>query len=134
MQDPMQILVADDDPVIRSVLQAMLVHWGYRPLMAADGEEAWRILQRSDAPKLAILDWLMPDMNGIEICRRVRVTESAEHIHIVLLTANTRDEDLLEALEVGADDYLPKPFRASELRARLQAGRRIVEMAAPTAA
>src|SRR5208283_101239 len=95
---------------------------------ARDGLEAWRILESAAAPRLAILDWMMPGMDGVELCRRVRTASREPYIYILLLTARTESEDLVEGMEAGADDYLTKPFNTHELRVRLRAGRRILDL------
>lgn len=122
----MRILVAEDDPVSLRALEATLVKWGHEVVVARCGAEAFRLMQQSDAPPLAILDWMMPEMDGVEICRRVR--RAALPTYIILLTAKSGKDDEITGLEAGADDYLTKPFDRSELRARLQAGTRIVEL------
>jgi len=124
----MRILIAEDEPVSRLLLDRFLTQWGYEVVAARDGEEAWWILQRDDSPRLAILDWMMPAMDGPEICRHVRQRQAGPYIYILLLTAKTQKEDLIEGLDAGADDYLTKPFDANELRVRLRAGRRIVDL------
>lgn len=123
-----RILIAEDDPVSRRLLQAFLVKWNYRVEAAADGLEALRILEADDAPPLAILDWMMPGMEGPEICRRVRQFSERPYTYILLLTARNLKGDLLRGLAFGADDYLTKPFDASELRARLRVGLRILDL------
>ncbi len=125
---PMRVLAAEDNPVFQSMLRTMLTRWGYEALIARSGTEAWRILQSEDAPRLAILDWMMPGMDGVEICRRVRSANREPYIYILLLTARTESEDLIEGMDAGADDYLTKPFNAHELRVRLHAGRRILDL------
>jgi diguanylate cyclase (GGDEF)-like protein len=105
-----------------------LVKWGFAVIVAKEGEEAWGILQGNDAPQLAILDWMMPGRNGIEICRSLRWRKDRPYVYILLLTSRGQKEDLVEGLEAGADDYVTKPFDPFELRARLRAGRRIVEL------
>lgn len=124
----MRILVAEDDVISRRILVASLRQWGHEVVVAEDGDEAWRILQAQSAPSLAILDWMMPGMDGIEICRRVRKEIPNTSIYIILLTAISRKEGLVEGLEAGADDYVTKPFDRHELRVRLQAASRIVEL------
>ncbi len=124
----MRVLIAEDDNISRRMLEAFLVKWGYEVLVATEGEEAWRILQRNDAPRLAVLDWMMPGKDGIEICRSLRQRKGRAYTYIILLTARGRKEDIVEGLEAGADDYVTKPFDPFELRARLRAGRRIVEL------
>ncbi|HUI53532.1 MAG TPA: response regulator [Bryobacteraceae bacterium] len=124
----MRILIADDNPVLQTVLKAMLTQWGYDVVVASDGAEAWRLLDTGDGPRLAILDWLMPGLDGIDVCRRMRASDRGRRTYILILTAKARDEDLAAAMEAGADDYVTKPFRSAELRARLRAGRRILEL------
>lgn len=122
----MRILIAEDDPISCRILTNNLTKWGHEVVVTHNGREAWQALHKHDAPSLAILDRVMPDVDGIEICRQLRQTDSP--VHVILLTSLNRREDLLEGLEAGADDYLTKPLDAHELRARLQAARRIVEL------
>lgn len=126
----MKILIADDDPIPRRLLQALLVKAGYEVVVAEEGEEAWRILQTEDAPRLAILDWLMPGVDGPEICRRVRKRTAAPYVYLLLLTSKDRKEDIVAGMEAGADDYLTKPFYAHELQVRVRAGQRILDLEA----
>src|SRR5271163_3990333 len=122
------ILVAEDDPVSRRVLEAFLVKWGFHVVTAMDGLDALRILESAAAPPLAILDWMMPGLEGPQVCQRVRAHPDRPYIYILLLTARSQKDDLLRGLESGADDYLTKPFDAQELRARLHVGKRILEL------
>lgn len=124
----MRALIAEDDSISRRMLEAFLVKWGYEVMVATEGEDAWGILHGNDAPRLAILDWMMPGRDGIEICRGLRLKKGRPYIYIILLTARGQKEDIVEGLEAGADDYVTKPFDPYELRARLRAGRRIVEL------
>jgi diguanylate cyclase (GGDEF)-like protein len=124
----LRILIAEDDPVSRRLLEAKLVRWGYEVVVTCDGDQAWETLQAEDAPQLAILDWMMPGLDGVEICRRTRKQAREPYTYLILLTALHRDEDLVNGMEAGADDYLTKPFKASELKVRLRAGRRIIEL------
>lgn len=124
----MNILVAEDDMIFRRLLEAALTGWGYRVTLARDGNEAWRALQSTDRPQLAILDWMMPGLEGIEVCRRLRASEGGMYVYVLLLTAKERKQDLVEGLRAGADDFLSKPFDHVELEARLRTGRRIVEL------
>ena len=96
--------------------------------MAHDGNEAWQVLGADDPPRLAVLDWMMPGMDGVELCRRVRAANREPYIYIVLLTGRTESQDLIEGMDAGADDYLTKPFNAHELRVRIRAGRRILDL------
>ncbi|WP_165921703.1 GGDEF domain-containing response regulator [Sulfuricurvum sp. IAE1] len=126
----MRILIAEDDPVSRKLLQALLVKWGYEVVVACDGEEAWRYLQSEDTPKLAVIDWMMPGMDGVQICRKVRERKDGPYIYILLLTAKNQKEDIIRGIGAGADDYITKPFDSNELNARLRAGRRILDLQA----
>ena len=121
----MQILVADDSAVFREVLQRILTAWGYDVILACDGDEAWDCLQMEGAPRLAILDWMMPGLNGLELCRRIR--SDLTSVYVIMLTARIASTDLLLALEAGADDYVVKPLNSAELRTRLRAACRILE-------
>ncbi|MGA2074849.1 MAG: diguanylate cyclase [Terriglobia bacterium] len=124
----MKILVAEDDLVTGRMLQTYLVKWGYEVQIVTDGLQAWRILQQENAPRLALLDWMMPEMDGMSICREVRRLNIQPYIYLILLTARRYQEDVVAGLEAGADEYLTKPFDPYELRARLRAGARIVEL------
>jgi len=125
---PMKVLIADDSAISRRLLEAALRSWGYEVIIAADGDQAWEQLQRPDAPRLAILDWMMPGMSGPEVCRRVRAQDNEHYTYILLVTSRTHKEDLIEGMEAGADDYITKPFDRNELKVRLGPGRRIVEL------
>lgn len=124
----MRILMAEDDPGTRSLLKVQLVNWGYDVVVTRDGSEAWQVLQADDAPRLAILDWMMPGMTGVELCRKVREEKKEPYTYIILLTAQQRDEYIVTGMEAGADDYMLKPFNYNELKVRLRAGRRIIEL------
>ena len=121
------ILIAEDDLASRFALQSVLEKWGYEVEAARDGTEAWEMLQADDAPKLAILDWMMPGLDGLEVCRRTREA-GGEYTYLILLTGRGLKGDLATALEEGFDDYLSKPFERAELAARLAVGRRILEL------
>jgi sigma-B regulation protein RsbU (phosphoserine phosphatase) len=125
-----KILIADDDAIPRLVLQAALVKGGYEVVVAHDGAEAWGLLQQAGAPQLAILDWLMPGLDGIEVCRKVRQRPRAPYVYLILLTSKDQHEDVIAGLNAGADDYLIKPFNPQELEARLRAGQRILDLQA----
>jgi two-component system, cell cycle response regulator len=122
------ILLAEDDPVSRRVLEAFLVKWGFQVVTATDGLDALRILESAAAPSLAILDWMMPGLEGPQVCQRVRARPERPYVYILLLSVRSEKVDLLDGLESGADDYLTKPFDAAELRARLHVGRRILDL------
>lgn len=123
-----RILIADDDAVARSMLQAFLSKWGYEVIAVADGLEAARILESADAPQLAVLDWMMPGATGPEVCQRVRALHDRPYVYILLVTSRARRGDLFEGLESGADDYLTKPFDSGEFRVRVLVGQRIVDL------
>lgn len=126
----MRILIAEDDPVSRRLLQALLTKWGYEVIVTTDGKQAWEVLQREDAPRLAILDWMMPEMDGPEVCRMVRSKDDGAYVYLLLLTAKSQKDDIIRGIGAGADDYVTKPFDANELNARLRAGRRIIDLQA----
>lgn len=137
----MRILIADDDFISRTMLASLLKKFGYEVVEKGDGLSAWEELQKPDAPQLAILDWMMPGIDGLEIVRRVRSLPAAEmseenryHIkdkpYLIMLTSRSEKNDIVIGLDMGADDYLSKPFHPGELRARVEVGRRIIEMQA----
>jgi len=124
----MRILIAEDDATSRALLQAVLQKWGYEITSARDGDEAWTAIQHEDAPRLAILDWMMPGMDGVEICRKIREREDGEPVYIILLTALADKQDIVTGLDAGADDYLTKPFDKDELHSRIRVGERILAL------
>jgi DNA-binding response OmpR family regulator len=124
----MKILVAEDDPISRRVLTATLEKFGYKVMVAADGAEAWSALESPDAPKLAILDWMMPELDGVELCRRVRERSTETPPYLILLSARSNKADVVAGLDAGANDYLTKPFDSTELRARIQVGAHVLEL------
>jgi diguanylate cyclase (GGDEF)-like protein len=124
----MKILVADDDAVYRHLLQTTLATWGYQAAAVGDGHAAWQVLQADDAPDLVILDWVMPGMDGDQVCRHLRQRPCERYTYVLLLTAKRERADLVRGLEAGADDYLSKPFDPAELKARLNTGRRIIHL------
>jgi two-component system, cell cycle response regulator len=123
-----EILLAEDDPIFRALLRTSLSKWGYRTVLANDGNQAWEILQQENAPRLILLDWMMPGVDGPELCRRVRAADRTFYQYILLVTAKDNTEDVITGLELGADDYLKKPFAMGELRARLLVGTRILSL------
>lgn len=126
----MKILIADDDVTSRLVLAGVLRKHGHEVVETVDGVEAWQAMQRPDAPRLAILDWVMPGLAGVDVCRRVRTAESNQPPYIILLTSRNQKTDIVTGLEAGADDYLAKPFDPGELLARVDVGRRLIELQA----
>ncbi len=124
----MLILIAEDDLTSRTVLEAVLKKEGHDVVCAVNGGEAWTLMQRSDSPTLAILDWMMPEMDGPELARRIRSRQTQLHPYIIMLTTKDDKSDIVAALEAGADDYLTKPFDTGELRARVDVGRRTIAL------
>ena len=124
----MTILIADDDRLALEGLQSTLGKWGHEVVACTDGEEAWNILSHEDNPKLAILDWMMPGLEGVEVCRKVRELDRPLQIYLLLLTVKGSEEDIVSGLEAGADDYVVKPFRPDELWARVRVGIRFIEL------
>ena len=124
----MKILIVEDEPVSKRLLEITLRKWNYGVVSASDGREAWELLQEADAPNLLISDWMMPDMDGLELCKRIRETERPGYTYVILLTSKGRREDLIRGLEAGADDYLIKPFDPEELRIRIKIGERIISL------
>ena len=124
----MKILIADDESVSRHMLRGLLVKWGFEVVTAEDGNAAWKHLTSTDAPRMALLDWMMPGQNGVDICREMRKLRPAPYTYILLLTAKDAKESVVEGLESGADDYLTKPFHPQELRARIRVGLRLLEL------
>ena len=124
----MKILIAEDDITSRSLLKHMLAEWGYEVVVTKDGNEAWEALQAEDAPKLAILDWIMPGPDGVEVCRKVRQLDVSNPTYIILLTSRRNRRDIVSGLEAGADDYISKPYETDELRVRVKVGERVAAL------
>ena len=124
----MKILIAEDDPISRRVLEANLLEWGYEVMVASDGGEAWEIIQQPESPNLIISDWMMPRMDGLALCREIRNMEKSEYIYFIILTAKGEKKDIIEGLEAGADDFLTKPFNPEELKYRIRIGERIINL------
>ena len=122
----MRVLIAEDDLVSRRLLEGLLVKWGYDVVATVNGDEAWRTLQQKDAPSLMVLDWAMPGLDGLELCRRVREASDSQLPYIILLTAMEGKENIVEGLQAGVDDYVTKPFDPEELQARIQVGVRVL--------
>jgi len=124
----MRVLIADNDPVTCRRLEDTLIRWGYQVETVFDGLSAWQQLHCADGASLAILEWMLPGMNGLEVCRRVRVERAVDPPHVILLTARQAKQDRIAGLEGGADDYMIKPFDDEELRARLHVGERMLRL------
>ena len=124
----MRILIADDDLTSRTVLTSVLQKLDYDVTALPDGQSACEALQQNDAPRLVILDWLMPGIDGVELCRRIRSRETDQPPYLILLTTRAEKKDISEGLTSGANDYLTKPFDLSELRARLAVGARMIAL------
>jgi diguanylate cyclase (GGDEF)-like protein len=124
----MRILVVDDDPLTLHMVVYRLRQWGHEVISCTDGDSAWKVLEGGMIPNVAILDWMMPGLNGPELCQKIRSKKDCPYVYIVLLTGRNNPEDLIVGLDAGADDYLTKPFHLGELEARLRAGKRIVDL------
>jgi CheY-like chemotaxis protein len=129
----MRILIADDDDVSRLELTALLTRRGHQVEAVADGTAAWEVLQGEDPPRLAVLDWLMDQMDGVEVCRRVRERPALRDVYLILLTSRGDKEHILAGLESGANDYVTKPFDRDELLARVRLGAQMVGLQAELA-
>jgi two-component system, cell cycle response regulator len=124
----MRILIADDDFTSRTVLTGLLKKSGHEAVVTVNGMEAWMAMQRPDAPRLAILDWMMPEMDGLEVVRQIRTMQIDRPPYLIILTSRDEEENIIAGLDAGANDYLAKPFNPGELIARVEAGRRMIEM------
>lgn len=123
----MKVLIADDDKLSRVYLKDLLTKWGYEALQAEDGEQAWQILHE-DSPRLVVVDWMMPKLDGPDLCRRLRESGDEIYRYVILLTGRDSKDDIIRGLKSGADDYITKPFMPEELEMRLRVGRRILEL------
>jgi DNA-binding response OmpR family regulator len=126
----MRILIADDDRMSTTMLSRSLERWGFEVVVAQDGASAWAHIIGDKPPALAIIDWMMPIVDGIELCRRIREASLSTPVYVILLTSRTSRQDLVAGLEAGADDYLTKPFDPDELRARIRVGQRTLALIA----
>lgn len=124
----MKILVAEDDFTTRTMLQSVLLRWGYEVQAVADGTIALAVMEKPESPRLALLDWTMPGLDGVEVCRRLRAHQTAEPPYLILLTARSQKDDIVVGLQAGANDYIAKPYDTGELQARLAVGARMVEL------
>ena len=124
----MKVLIAEDDMTSRIILESVLKKWGFIPVVTCDGKEAWEVMQSEDAPKLVILDWQMPKMNGIEVCQKIREIKTSEPPYVIVLTSKDGKKDVVKALDAGANNFISKPYDNEELRARINVGKRMVEL------
>ena len=124
----MKILIAEDDITSRIMLASVLKKWGFTLVLACDGKEAWDVMQSKDAPRLAILDWQMPEMNGIEVCQKIREIDTSDPPYLIVLTSKDEKKDIVKGLEAGANDFISKPYDNQELRARINVGKRMVTL------
>lgn len=129
----MKILIAEDDDALRLILTTALESFGHDVVVTSDGAQAWKAMQGPDAPSMALLDWNMPGMAGVEVCRRIRALRAIAPPYLILLTVRKEKEDVVAALDAGANDYISKPYDFDELRARLDVGRRMLELQAALA-
>jgi len=124
----MKILIAEDEPVSRTLLKTTLTKWGHEVVVCTDGAQAWRVLQGEESPNLVILDWMMPELDGIQVCKKIREEVPDKLVYVLLLTTKGQKEDIITGLRAGADDYVTKPWEPDELQARLQVGARVIEL------
>jgi len=122
------MLIAEDDFTSRMILEKILTKWGYHVVVTSDGSAAWEVMQGPDAPDLVVLDWHMPGMTGLEVCRRIRKMDSPIKPYIIILTAKEEKTDIVTGLEAGANDYISKPYNNEELKARIRVGQKMVEL------
>jgi len=124
----MKVLVADDDPVYRDLLESLLRQWQFEPIVVSDGLGAWEIMQGRDAPPVVLLDWMMPNMEGFEVARRIRSHDQSGSKYIILITGSKKEDELLQVLICGADDYLIKPFHPMDLKVHLRCALRVLRL------
>lgn len=122
----MKVLIVDDDPVWSSVAGGMLKQWGYTATVRMDGASGWQALQEANAPSLLLLDWMLPDMEGVDICRRLRKDSRLRSLYVIMVTSRRELADVVTGIQAGADDFLSKPIEPAELRARIETGKRIL--------
>jgi len=124
----MKILIAEDDITSRRLLESALTKWGFDVTAVADGQSAWKAFQTENAPRITLMDWMLPELDGIEVCRRIREAETTASTYIILLTSRSKKQDIVHGLGAGANDYIVKPFDQDELHARVEVGRRVIEL------
>jgi two-component system cell cycle response regulator len=123
----LKVLIADDDPISRRILEKNIKNWGYEVIIVNNGQDAWKVLQKKEI-RMAIFDWMMPKINGVQLCQKVRLQKKDKYTYVILLTSRDQQEDIVQGLSSGADDYIVKPFNTLELEARLQTGKRIIDL------
>jgi two-component system, NtrC family, sensor kinase len=123
----MKVLVADDEAISRKLLANYLQKWGHEVVVAENGAEAWALFEQDEFP-IVLSDWMMPELDGLELIRRIRARDSAGYVYVILLTAKAQKEDVVEGMEAGADDFVAKPFDRDELRVRLWEGERMIQL------
>lgn len=124
----MKLLIADDDKTSCDMLVKMTRKWGYEPITVTDGEAAWQVLQQQQPPRILLIDWEMPKLNGLQLCQRIRSYTNSDPAYIIMLTARTETVDVVAALDMGANEYITKPFNLTELQARIQVGKRMLDL------
>lgn len=124
----MKLLIAEDEYTTRLTVQVVLEQWGFRVDSVEEGEAAWELLQKPDGPQIAILDWEMPGINGLELCHKVKMLERETPVYVIMLTGRDARNDILKGFDAGADDYITKPFDENELRARVRVAERLVSI------
>lgn len=124
----MRVMIVEDDPISRKLLENIMPKWGYNVQFAKDGSEAWELVQRPDSPNLIISDWMMPKMDGLQLCRKIRSMKKSGYIYFIILTSKGDKEDMVKGLDAGADDFLVKPFDYEELKYRIKIGIRIIDL------
>jgi len=129
----MKILIAEDDLTSQLMIKAIVAKAGYEPIVTGDGLSTLEILNKPDAPKIAVLDWMMPGMDGVEVCRKIREIKTNEPAYLILLTSRDNKKDIIHGLKSGANDYIVKPYDAEELQVRIGVGRKVVELQASLA-
>jgi len=124
----MKVLIAEDDMTSRIILDSVLKKWGLTPVLTCNGKEAWEVMQSKEAPRLAVLDWQMPEMNGIEVCQKIREIDTSDPPYLILLTSKDEKKDIVKGLQAGANDFISKPYDNKELQARINVGQRMVKL------
>jgi len=124
----MRVLVADDDPVYRSLLSQLFNEWHFEVELAGDGVEAWEILQGEDPPRLVVLDWMMPNMDGFEVCKKIRSEPGCKNTYVLIMTSSRKKAEIMKVVVAGADDYLIKPFDPMDLKIHLRSAIRVLKL------